>query len=144
MARKAVWLSVTYHAKCSKCVGRWGSAPDPAGELTMLPKTPNRGFEKKLCSGGCFYDSGGSASMTQGGIDAPVQNWIRMLEISMMIWGERVNRDGKDMRKIIIIIIITLSTEVSERSNCRLVPYWREFLGVSGSRTWSDTPFANT
>ena len=22
---------------------------------------------------------------------------------------------------------------------CRLVPYWREFLGVSGSRTWSDT-----
>ena len=37
---------------------------------------------------------------------------------------------------IIIIIIITLSTEVSERSNCRLVPYWREFLGVSGSRTW--------
>ena len=45
---------------------------------------------------------------------------------------------------IIIIIIITLSTEVSERSNCRLVPYWREFLGVSGSRTWSDTPFANT
>ena len=45
---------------------------------------------------------------------------------------------------IIIIIIITLSTEVSERSNCWLVPYWREFLGVSGSRTWSDTPFANT
>ena len=45
---------------------------------------------------------------------------------------------------IIIIIITTLSTEVSERSNCRLVPYWREFLGVSGSRTWSDTPFANT
>ena len=45
---------------------------------------------------------------------------------------------------IIIIIIITLSTEVSERSNCRLVPYWREFLGVSGSQTWSDTPFANT
>ena len=32
---------------------------------------------------------------------------------------------------IIIIIIITLSTEVSERSNFRLVPYWREFLGVS-------------
>ena len=26
-------------------------------------------------------------------------------------------------------------------SNCRLVPYWREFLGVSWSRTWSDTPF---
>ena len=45
---------------------------------------------------------------------------------------------------IIIIITITLSTEVSERSNCQLVPYWREFLGVSGSRTWSDTPFANT
>ena len=45
---------------------------------------------------------------------------------------------------IIIIIIITLSTEVSERSNFWLVPYWREFLGVSGSRTWSDTPFANT
>ena len=45
---------------------------------------------------------------------------------------------------IIIIIIVTLSTEVSERINCRLVPYWREFLGVSGSRTWSDTPFANT
>ena len=34
--------------------------------------------------------------------------------------------------------------EVPEHSNCRLVPYWREFLGVSGSRTWSDTPFANT
>ena len=28
--------------------------------------------------------------------------------------------------------------EISEHSNCRLVPYWREFLGVSGSRTWSD------
>ena len=40
------------------------------------------------------------------------------------------------------IIIITLSTEVSERSNCRLVPYWS--LGVNGSWTWSDTPFANT
>ena len=37
-----------------------------------------------------------------------------------------------------------LSTEVPEHSNCRLVPYRREFLGVSGSRTWSDTPFANT
>ena len=35
-------------------------------------------------------------------------------------------------RKVIII------------SNCRLVPYWREFLGVSGSRTRSDLPFANT
>ena len=34
--------------------------------------------------------------------------------------------------------------EVPEHSNCRLVPYWREFLEVSGSRTWSDTPFANT
>ena len=34
--------------------------------------------------------------------------------------------------------------KVPEHSNCRLVPYWREFLGVSGSRTWSDTPFANT
>ena len=48
---------------------------------------------------------------------------------------------------IIIIIIITnfaLNIEVPEHSNCRLVPYWREFLGVSGSRTWSDTPFANT
>ena len=29
-------------------------------------------------------------------------------------------------------------------SNCRLVPYWREFLGVSWSRTRSDLPFANT
>ena len=26
--------------------------------------------------------------------------------------------------------------EVPEHSNCRLVPYWREFLGFSGSRTW--------
>ena len=34
--------------------------------------------------------------------------------------------------------------EVTEHSNCRLVPYWREFLGVSRSWTWSDTPFANT
>ena len=52
---------------------------------------------------------------------------------------------------VIIIIIISSSSsiicshiEISEHSNCRLVPYWREFLGVSGSRTWSDTPFANT
>ena len=37
-----------------------------------------------------------------------------------------------------------LKIEVPEHSNCRLVPYWREFLGVSGSRTWSDTPFANS
>ena len=31
----------------------------PRCGLTMLPKPPNRGFEKKLRSGGCFYDSGG-------------------------------------------------------------------------------------
>jgi len=24
-----------------KCAGGWGSATDPAGELTTLPKTPN-------------------------------------------------------------------------------------------------------
>ena len=29
-------------------------------------------------------------------------------------------------------------------SNCRLIPYWREFLGVSWSPTRSDLPFANT
>ena len=40
--------------------------------------------------------------------------------------------------------VLCSQIEVSEHSNCRLVPYWREFLGVSGSRTWSDTPFANT
>ena len=35
-------------------------------------------------------------------------------------------------RKVIII------------SDCRLVPYWREFLGVSWSWTRLDLPFANT
>ena len=34
--------------------------------------------------------------------------------------------------------------EVPEHSNCRLVSYWREFLEVSGSQTWSYTAFANT
>ena len=48
--------------------------------------------------------------------------------------------------RIILLINCMNSSqiEVPEHSNCRLVPYWREFLGVSGSRTWSDTPFANT
>jgi hypothetical protein len=27
---------------CTKIVGGWGSAPDPAGELTTLPRPPNR------------------------------------------------------------------------------------------------------
>ena len=64
--------------------------------------------------------------------------WSRKLKFVRS--NEKMQQTGTN----IIIIIITLSTEVSERSNCRLVPYWREFLGVSGSRTWSDTPFANT
>ena len=45
---------------------------------------------------------------------------------------------------LLLLLQICSQIEVPEHSNCRLVPYWREFLGVSGSRTWSDTPFANT
>ena len=37
--------------------------------------------------------------------------------------GKVVIQFKNNMHIIIIIIIITLSTEVSERSNCRLVPY---------------------
>ena len=53
---------------------------------------------------------------------------------------------GASLRILLLLLLlhVMLSTEVPEHSNCRLVPYWREFLGVSGSRTWSDTPFANT
>ena len=28
-----------FSLKCTKIVGGWGSAPDPAGELTALPQT---------------------------------------------------------------------------------------------------------
>ena len=45
---------------------------------------------------------------------------------------------------LLLLLLLCSHIEISEHSNCRLVPYWREFLGVSGSRTWSDTPFANT
>ena len=44
----------------------------------------------------------------------------------------------------LLLLLLCSHIDISEHSNCRLVPYWREFLGVSGSRTWSDTPFANT
>ena len=38
------------------------------------------------------------------------------------------------------LIHTLLSAKVIIISNCRLVPYWREFLGVSWSRTRSDLP----
>ena len=50
------------------------STPDPVGELTMLPKPPNRlivGFEKKLRSEGCFCDSGGECLHDPGGDRRP-------------------------------------------------------------------------
>ena len=46
--------------------------------------------------------------------------------------------------RLLLLLPICSQIEVTGHSNRRLVPYWREFLGVSGSRTWSDTPFANT
>ena len=43
----------------------------PLGSLRCSPNPLIVGFEKKLCSGGCFYDSGGECLHDPGGIDAP-------------------------------------------------------------------------
>ena len=54
--------------KCTEIVGGWGSAPDPAGELTALPQTSRysidvmgywyeiRGFTELLGMPGCVSD----------------------------------------------------------------------------------------
>ena len=60
------------------------------------------------------------------------------------IWTVRPLFDMNRHLLLLLLLQICSQIEVPEHSNCRLVPYWREFLGVSGSRTWSDTPFANT
>jgi len=47
--------------KCTKFDFCWGSAPDPAGEFTVLPR-PLAGFK-----GSCFYGKGREGEGRMGG-----------------------------------------------------------------------------